>query len=651
MQGWKRCFGLASASAAVILVVNMAVAAPVGPSAVSDSLQAPNGDFRLLPGVKVPMRDGVKLSTDVYLPKGPGPFPIILIRTPYNKNNYRPAWVAQGTSPAVQSNRKLPGVGDGERKNPVDYFVAAGYAVVVQDRRGLYESEGVYHYARSNRVDFEDTAKWLDAQSWSARRMGMFGCSYLGHTQVMGAVTDTPSLKAVTPAGVEGAMHSLPGFYNTGFGSQRGGTLELASMVDWVARTTNWVEAKPDPNVDPVTWARFSHFYNLKPDYKVDVDKLMWELPLLGMLDRAGLPPTEWDTIVSNRAESSYWTDKDSELVKTGDKIYTPSLWLYNWNDYLSGEQTAVLQWAKKNAANATARDNQYLIMGPGHHCGLYGGGRENEKVDDLDLGDTRLPIWDIMLKWNNRWVKGDVHAFDGMPKVTYWLYGKNEWRTSTDMPVPGTRYRELYLSSQKGANSLNGDGKLSFDRPNTASRDSYRYDPADPVPTGPNQQWAIGLTDQRPIEVRKDVLVYSTDPLKQGVTVVGPIKMVLHVASSAVDTDFTGKLVDVYPDGRAIQLQLGILRARYRNSFLKSEMMTPGKTYEITVELNATANWFAPGHRIRLEVSSSNFPRFDRNLNTGGDGYTETKGVAAQNTVFSGSSTPSRLILPIAPD
>lgn len=628
---------------------HMEVAAKV----IADSLQSPDGQFRLLPSVKVPMRDGVNLSTDIYLPKGPGPFPIILIRTPYNKNRGRPLWVAQSTSAAVLSSAAtapaLSWAGD-----PVSPFLTAGYAVVIQDRRGVYESEGgAYNQSRGGRVDFEDTTKWLDAQPWSSRRMGMYGCSALGNAQVFGAVTDTPSLKAINPTGVAGPIHSAHGFHYSGSASYRGGALEYASMIDWISRTTNWMEAKPDPDVSPVTWARFSHFFNLKPDYRIDVEKIKWELPLLGMLDRAGLPPTEWDTIVSNRPESNYWTDKDSELIKAGDKIHTPSLWLYNWNDYLSGEQIQLFQWAKDNAANATARENQYLIIGPGHHCCLYAGGSENEKIDDLDLGDTRLPIWDIMLKWNDRWVKGDVHAFDEIHKVTYWLYGKNEWRTSSDMPVPGTRYRDLYLSSQKGANSLNGDGKLSFDRPNAASRDTYRYDPADPVPTGGENNWAISLSDQRPMEAcnRDDVLVYTTEPLKEGLTVVGPINMVLHVASSAIDTDFTGKLLDVYPDGRAIQLQVGILRARYRNSFLFPEMMTPGKTYEITIELNATANWFAPGHRIQLEVSSSNFPRFDRNLNTGGDGYTETQGVAAQNTVFSGPSTPSRLVLPIAPD
>ncbi|MER9708598.1 CocE/NonD family hydrolase [Mesorhizobium sp. M0204] len=608
---------------------------------------ATSGSFRLLPSVKVPMRDGINLATDVYLPEGPGPFPIILIRTPYGKNSYRPAWVAESASPLVVPGREA--ITRPRCNNPVDVFVGGGYAVVIQDNRGKFESEGVYRYTLSNRRDFEDTAKWLDAQSWSARRMGMWGCSYPGHTQAVAAVTDTPSLKTVTPSNCSGSWNS--GRW-PGFGSYSGGAREYYSFLSWFADpTNNSLFLKPDPDVAPETWARFAHFYDIRPDYKVDADKLAWDLPLLGILDRAGLPPTEFNTFVSNPPESRYWYD-DNEDINEKDKVYTPALWIYNWLDILSGEAIEGFDWRKKNAADATARDNQYLIIGPGPHCyTMSGRGCENAKIDDLELGDTRLPIWDILLKWNNRWVNDDVHAIDGMPRVTYWLYGKNEWRTSTDMPVPETRYQDMYLSSEKGANSLHGDGRLSFDRPRSSVRDFYSYDPADPVVTGPQNDWGVSLLDQRSIEARKDVLVYTSEPLTQGLTVVGRIKMVLHVSSSAVDTDFTGKLVDVYPDGRAIQLQNGILRARYRNSFLKPELMTPGETYEIEVDLNATANWFAPGHCIRLEVSSSNFPRFDRNLNTGGDGFSETEGVVAQNAIFSGPSTPSRLILPVAPD
>ncbi|WOS66911.1 CocE/NonD family hydrolase (plasmid) [Sinorhizobium fredii GR64] len=296
------------------------------------------------------------------------------------------------------------------------------------------------------------------------------------------------------------------------------------------------------------------------------------------------------------------------------------------------------------------ARDNQYLIIGPGRHCS-FDTFTDDFEFGDLNLGDARFDIWDAMLRWNNRWVKGDVHAIDGMPRVTYWLYGRNEWRTATDMPLPKTLYRDLYLSSRRGANSTEGDGLLSFDPPRTETSDTYRYDPADPAPTGQMRSWTVEITDQRFVEERKDVLVYTSDVLKQGLTVVGPVKMVLHVSSSAVDTDFTGKLVDVYPNGRAIQLQAGTLRARYRDGFTDPQPLKPGQIYEITVDLNATANWFAPGHRIRLEVSSSNFPRFDRNMNTGGNGYAESKGVVAHNTVLSGPHTLSRLILPVVPD
>ncbi|MER9714446.1 CocE/NonD family hydrolase [Mesorhizobium sp. M0174] len=624
--------------------------------AVSAGLHAPNDDYRLLPSIKVPMRDDVNLATDVYLPNGPGPFPIILIRTPYNKNDYRPAWVAQGTSSAVQRGGRTVDVSRHRRvvdgfigARVVDVFIGASYALVIQDFRGKYESEGVFQYSKSERRDFEDTARWLDAQPWSARRMGMWGCSYLGHVQAVASVTDTPSLKAVNPNGVQGAWSTALGRYS-GMATYRGGAREYASMLDWFASPANAsIFLKPDPAVDSETWARFHNCYDPRPDYKIDFDKLARDLPLLGILDRAGLPPTEFNKLMSNLPESRYWSD-DNEMINNKDKIYTPALWMNNWNDILPGEAIDGFNWAKTNAANAAARDNQYLVIGPGHHCDLGRGESENAEIDDLEVGDTRFPFWDIVLKWNDRWVKGDVRAIDGMPKVTYWLYGKNEWRTSTDMPVPGTLYQDWYLSSQSGANSLDGDGKLSLAPAPTSTRDTYRYDPRDPVPTEA-VAWNVLLTDQRSVEARHDVLVYTSEPLRQGLTVVGAIKMVLHVSSSAVDTDFTGKLVDVYPDGRAIQLQLGILRARYRNGFLEPELLTPGKTYEIEVELNAIANWFAPGHRIRLEVSSSNFPRFDRNLNTGGNGFLETEGLVAQNTIISGPSTPSRLVLPIAPD
>ncbi|RMI14827.1 CocE/NonD family hydrolase [Sinorhizobium meliloti] len=615
-------------------------------------LRAPGSGYQLLPSIKISMRDGIKLATDVYMPDGRGPFPIILIRTPYNKNDLRPRWVAQASSLVVYTDR---GCAEGQCSGNrlVNDYLAAGYAVVIQDVRGRFESDGVFRNTKNERRDFEDTANWLDAQCWSARSMGMWGCSMLGHVQVVGAVTNTPSLKAIAPAAATEAFSSGVGRYTMGW-SYMGGAREYYSMLEaYASATGSLLYFKPDPVIDPQTWARFAHLYDAGAKYKVDVDKLVWDLPIAGILDRAGLPPTDYDNLTRNPPESSYWYE-DSDLLRENDTFYTPALWINNWNDIQPGEAIDAFHFARDHAANDTVRENQYLIIGPGRHC-------ECLKMDssefadfqfgDLNLGDARFDIWGTMLSWNNRWVKGDEQALEGMPRVTYWLYGKNEWRTANDMPLPGTRYQELYLSSDKGANSLNGDGRLSFGVSFASGRDSFLYDPADPVPTGKMRTWTVEMTDQRSIEARKDVLVYTSEPLTHGLTVVGPIKMVLHISSSAVDTDFAGKLVDVYPDGRAIQLQTGILRARYRSSFTKPELLTPGQTYEIVVDLNATANWFAPGHRLRLEVSSSNFPRFDRNMNTGGNGYSETEGVVAENSVFWGPGTPSRLILPIVSD
>ncbi|MER8868193.1 CocE/NonD family hydrolase [Mesorhizobium sp. M0751] len=588
---------------------------PFPPAGLNDA----GGGHRFLPSVKVPMRDGVRLSADIYLPDGPGPFPLILIRTPYDKNEFRPNWVTQSTSALVNSctvQRTSSGAG------PVDVYVSAGYGVVAQDFRGTWESEGVFRSGKWERCDFEDTAKWLDAQPWSARSMGMWGCSYLGHVQVVGGVTGTPSLKAITPMSAGGSFSSGVGRC-TMLWNYTGGAREYSSMLTSFAR---WQGAEP----------------------KVDIDNLMSDLPIAGILERAGLPPTDFDNAMSHPPESSYWYE-DSELVTEQDQLYTPALWIYNWNDIQPGEAIDAFQFGRTNAANATVRDNQFLIIGPGRHCS-FDTFTESFQFGDLELGDTRFDLWGAMVKWNDRWVKGELGAIDDMPRVTYWLYGKNEWRTAKDMPLPGTEYWNLYISSRQGANSLNGDGQLSFNPPDTSSTDAYRYDPHDPTPTGQMRSWTVEMTDQRFVEARQDVLVYTSEVLQQGLAVVGPIKMVLHVSSSAVDTDFTGKLVDVYPDGRAIQLQTGILRARYRDGFKDPQLLNPGQIYEITVDLNATANWFAPGHRIRLEVSSSNFPRFDRNMNTGGDGFSETRGVVAKNTVFSGPNTLSRLVLPVVP-
>lgn len=598
---------------------------------------------------RVPTRDGVHLATDVYLPTGAaGPFPVILIRTPYNKNAHRPAWFGS----SLRTPADLGRLSNGSGVNPVEFYGSRGYAVVVQDFRGRWESSGKFTTGKFERRDFEDTMTWLDAQPWSARRVGMWGCSYLGHSQVVGAAAGTPSLKAITPMSESGSFSSAVGRY-TMLWHYSGGAREFWNLLTWYGTpgSVNYY-LKPDPDIPAADWARFAHLYRQVPEFQLDHEKIAWELPLLGALDRAGLPPTDWNNVLSNPPESRYWHE-NSELVSRDDRIHAPALWIQNWNDVQSAETVDAFRFARERAANEIARANQYLIMGPGYHCGMLRSLRENMIEGDLSLGDARFDIWDAMLRWNDRWVKGDPDAMKSVPRVRYWLYGRNEWRSSTDMPLPGTRYRKLYLSSNGHANTAAGDGVLSFNLPKTAARDEYTYDPANPVRTPKSDLggWRVALTDQRETATRPDVLVYTTEPLKAGLTIVGPLKLHLWITSSAKDTDFTGKLVDVHPDGRAIQLQTGILRVRYRNSFEKPELMSPGTVYPIVVDLNATANYFAPGHRLRIEVSSSNFPRFDRNLNTGGNNYDETSWVTARNAVLTGPATPSHLALPVVPD
>ena len=277
--------------------------------------------------------------------------------------------------------------------------------------------------------------------------------------------------------------------------------------------------------------------------------------------------------------------------------------------------------------------------------------------VGERDLGDARKEFWRIYVDWFDHWLRGTDNGITEMPHVQYYLMGKNEWRNAQEWPLPETRFTDYYLHSDGQANSRFGTGRLSAEPPEHESLDNYVYDPATPVPSlgGPvcctgTPDAAAGAFDQREVEMRHDVLVYSTPPLEEGVEVTGPIEAVLYVSSSAKDTDFTAKLVDVYPDGTAYNVQEGILRARYREGLDRKVWMQPGEVYELRLDVHATSNYFGPGHRIRLQVSSSNFPRFDRNLNTGGNNYDETEWQIAQNTVHHSERYPSRIVLPVIP-
>jgi putative CocE/NonD family hydrolase len=577
--------------------------------------------------VMIAMRDGIKLSTDLYFPEGAkGRLPAVLIRTVYSKN----------------------GTFDW---NPVyKELVHRGYVVAIQDVRGRYESEGDYVTADNRREDGYDTVEWLISQQWSNGKVGSAGCSYLGETQVVLAAVKHPSHVAAIP------MSAASGFYAPGRAWQAfsGGVFELAQTAGWFAGSGTKVFYGPPPSVDRQEWFRSpaAKLFNQAP--KIDFDaylKLLPSLPVADILQRAGLPPTDYEQWVTSLPDAEYFRNKD--WAKATDTFNVPAIFMDSWYDYGPAETIEMFRLFRENAQSKSAANNQFMIIGPSTHC-AYTEATEKTIVGERNLGDARLDYVDIQLRWYDYWLKGVDNGITDMPRIQYYVMGINQWQASDVWPPQGTSYHRWYLSSEGQANSRNGDGVLSMSTPTENGSDTFKYDPAYPVPslgghtccTGSDTE--AGGYDQAEIELRNDVLVYTSDMLTEGIEVTGALEVVLFVSSSALDTDFTAKLVDVYPDGRAFNIQEGALRMRFRESLSESVLMDPGVIYEAHLDLHATSNYFGPGHRIRLEVSSSNFPRLERNLNTGGNNFDETKWKVARNTVYHSAEYPSHIVLPI---
>lgn len=572
----------------------------------------PKYQVRIEKDVMVRMRDGVRLATDLYFPAGAGAkMAAVLIRTPYNKAPYRDA---------ESDARGLAG---------------QGYVVAVQDLRGRYLSEGDYLVMAGDGKDGYDTTEWLSHQPWSNGKVGMYGCSYVGDVQIMQAPLRHPNLKAMIPQAAGSSVGSAGDRYYY-FGTRKAGTMEIASGLGWFANAGSKVRGQPAREIPDSTLRKF------------------WKaLPLVGMVERAGGPPTDWDDVVS-REPSDPWWDQFGYL-KGDERFNVPGLHIGSWYDFGVAEVLLEFNLFRTNAESAAARDNQFAIVSPGNHCQSESLG-ECTVIGARELGDARFEFYPLYVKWLDHWLKGIDNGVTARPKLMLYIMGRNEWRAEQEWPLKRTQYTRYYLHSDGHANTRLGSGALSTAAPGSEPADGYTYDPDDPVPSrgGPvcctGNSEAEGSYDQSKIEMRRDVLVYTTPVLKEGVEVTGPLKAVLSVSSSAKDTDFTTKLVDVYPDGTAYNVQEGIVRARYREGFAKKVWMEPDKVYEVTVDLEATANYFGPGHRIRVEISSSNFPRFDRNLNTGGNNYDETKWLTAQNRVHHSAAHPSYLLLPRIP-
>jgi len=560
--------------------------------------------------IMVPMRDGVRLATDVYRLEGAPPASVLLARTPYNKE-----YIVAGS----------------------DTFnilraVQAGYTVVAQDVRGRYASEGAFNPHFQETDDGLDAFTWAAAQPWSNGVVGTFGGSYLGATQWLPAREQPPALRAMAPSitfsdAYEGVAY-------------QGGAKVLHDL--------RWVVA----NIVPAEIERRVARGEKTPESErpLDVNAALSELPLASHPFIRNYAAFYLDWLAHPTADA-YWVPASPNAGY--EQITAPALNISGWYDIFLWSTFQNYMGMRQRGGTEHARRNQRVIIGPWTHMNFSGSFPEREFGPSASSAALDLP--GLHLRWFDRWLKDEDNGVDEEPPVTIFVMGIDEWRTEADWPLPDTQYRPYYLHSNGQANTRHGNGTLSTEPPGDEPPDVYLYNPLRPVPTVGGQVIlpggnAMGPRDQREVELRDDVLVYSTPVLDRPVEVTGPIELCLFVASSARDTDFTGKLVDVYPDGRAMILTEGILRARYRNSFTMPELLESDAVYEIRLDLWATANVFLPGHRIRLEVSSSNFPRFDRNSNTGGEIASEAADQyrPAINRVFYDAAHPSHLILPI---
>jgi putative CocE/NonD family hydrolase len=573
--------------------------------------------FRVERNVMVPMRDGVSLATDLWIPDG-GPAPTLLVRHPYGKN---------GTPfQSIFTNPNLIALLD------------AGYALVWQDCRGAFASEGVFTPMVDEPGDGEDTIAWLRQQSWSDGTVGAYGPSYLGFTQWAAASRAPEGLKAIAPTMTSTDYYGHPWY-------SEGGALSWHTAWGWCTLMAI-MQAQRSLAAGTGTPQTLMALAGSLADARARLDVLPGEQELL----TTNLP--WYANLMQHPDRDRFW--QELSVADRAEAVTVPALNIGGWFDVFAGNTARTYTRMKAGAGSAEARDGQRLVLGPWDHIsysGVYHDRHFGVTADALasDLTGAHVRFYD-------RWLRGRTDALDGTAPVRIFVMGIDQWRDEQDWPLPDTTYVDYFLDGAGRANTADGDGVLTRERPEAEAADSYAYDPAQPVPTVGGRVLLrppfteAGPTDQRPVEVREDVLCFTTPALDEPVEVTGHVSLVLHVASSARDTDVTGKLVDVHPDGRALYLTDGILRARYRNSLAEPELLEPEQVYELTLDLSVTSNVFLPGHRIRLEVSSSNFPRFDRNTNTGGVINYEPldQAVVATNRVLHGPEHPSRLVLPI---
>lgn len=550
-------------------------------------------EVEVRPDVRIPMRDGVELSANVFLPKAEGRFPVVLVRTPYGKG---------GTNHP-----------DGR------FYASRGYAYVSQDCRGRGASQGQWVPFMNEAHDGNDTRAWVLEQPWSGGSIGTTGGSYVGFTQWMSAPNAGEHLKAMFPI--------VPLVDPHGDVAYVGGAFQLSLLMGWGSAVSESRVIRGWKTEDWLAACRT-------------------------------LPLSAWDKALDCRVQylrdwvahphfDDYWA-KGSVRNRWQD-IAVPIYAVGGWYDIFAESVLDHVNAVRERSRSDETRRHLHVLMGPwGHGIG------RNGKVGDLDFGrDAVVDLRTIQAEWFDHWLKGEETGVEDWPPFRIFVMGRNQWRDESQWPLERTRYTPYYFHANGSANTLAGDGTLSTTVPGEEPGDEFVYDPDDPVPTlgGCNLMISpAGPRDQTQAEEREDVLVFTSDALTHDLEVTGPVKVVLYAASTATDTDWTAKLVDVHPDGRPYNLSDGIIRARYRESSDQPTLIEPGKTYRYEIDLWVTSNVFLPGHKIRVEISSSNFPRFDRNPNTGHPFGADAELKKAVQTVYHDAEHLSHIVLPVIP-
>jgi putative CocE/NonD family hydrolase len=564
-------------------------------------------ELRYLYDQKVPMRDGVRLSADVVLPRGGGPFPTILFRTPYESAAER--FIQWGI-----------------------WWAQRGYAAVSQDCRGKYESEGTFYAYLPDGPDTYDTLEWVARQPWCNGRIGTWGRSYGGLYQWLAAPLGSPYLTTMAP-------HVICDDYFRDY-HYVGGAFQLTlSLAAAIVFTTSQATVQSGS----------AELFNNR--------RFIRQLPLIEMdVEAIGRPIPFWRDWLEHDRYDAYW-----RAISTLDKyerITVPIFQQCGWYDAYPGSTMRHWQAMTERGGSEVARRHQKVLMGPWSHAAP-----ESSVMGELDFGPAAyVQVPEVERRWFDYWLRGIDDGFMEEPPISLFVMGADAWRHEHEWPLARTRWTPYYLHSGGRANSLFGDGTLSPEPPAGEPPDRFDYDPEAPVPSiGGNNSTATwtakaeepiipGPVDQRPIERRDDVLVYTSAPLEHDLEVTGPLELVLYAASSARDTDFTAKLVDVYPSGYAMNLSEGIIRARYRADDANPELLERGEPTRYATRMYPTSNVFKRGHRIRVDLSSSSFPRFSRNLNTGESVATGTRIEVAHQTVLHSGEYPSHIVLPVIP-